>query len=214
MSTTAGKSLVGTGLTVVFLVVAALFYFDILGHPVPLLAIPATPPEFTNTATVRMSAAEVIRTGGDTSGMACYSCHDEKKPVVVRRDTNGAIVLPEAHSDMALKHGRSNLNDYCFNCHDPNNLVQLKPHEGQTFKLTESTLLCASCHGPTYRDWKIGIHGRMAGYWDRKQGGPVRKECTSCHDPHAPAFPPIKPGPGPHLLHPVATSHPADKEIH
>jgi hypothetical protein len=201
MSTEANKSVVLTSLTVVLFGLAAAFYFGLWGRPAPLAPIPPTAPDFTNTATVRMSATELFRTGGDTSGMACYSCHDEKKPVVVHLDTQGTVILPEAHRDLVLKHGRNNRNDHCFNCHDSKNLEQLRPREGQAFKLTESTLLCASCHGPTYRDWEVGIHGRTSGFWDRKRGKIVRQDCTSCHDPHAPAFPSMKPGPGPHQLH-------------
>ena len=205
-------SLAVTGLTVVFLGLAVAFYLNLWGRQPGLAPIPATPPDFTNTATVRMSAAELFRTGGDTSGMACYSCHDQKKPVVVQLDTNGAIKLPEEHRDLVLKHGRNNRNDHCFNCHDPKNLEQLRAREGQAFKLTESTLLCASCHGPTYRDWSVGIHGRTSGFWERTRGDIVRQDCTACHDPHAPAFPPMKPGPGPHLLHPKTSESVSTKE--
>ena len=202
MNAATNNSLAVTGLTVVFFGLAVAFYLDLWGRQPALSPIPAAAPDFTNTATVRMSAAELFRTGGDTSGMACYSCHDEKKPVVVHLNTNGTVILPEAHRDLVLRHGRNNRNDHCFNCHDPKNLEQLRPREGQVFKLTESTFMCASCHGPTYRDWGAGIHGRTTGFWDRKRGESIRQDCTSCHDPHAPAFPPLKPGPGPHLLHP------------
>jgi hypothetical protein len=201
-----------TGLTVAFFGLAVAFYLNLWGRQRGLAPIPATPPDFTNTATVRISAAELFRTGGDTSGMACYSCHDQKKLVVVQLDTNGAIKLPEEHRDLVLKHGRNNRNDHCFNCHDPKNLEQLRAREGQAFKLTESTLLCASCHGPTYRDWSVGIHGRTSGFWDRTRGDIVRQDCTACHDPHAPAFPPMKPGPGPHLLHPKTSEPVSTKE--
>ena len=215
MKAAANKSLALTGLTVVFLGLAIAFYFDLWGRPAALPAIAPTAPDFTNTATVRMSAAELVRTGGDTSGMACYSCHDVTKPVIVHFDTNGNILLPEEHRDLVLQHGRSNRNGHCFNCHDPKNLEQLRPREGQVFKLTESTLLCASCHGPTYRDWSAGIHGRTSGFWDRKQGDIVRADCTSCHDPHAPAFPSMKPGPGPHVLHPkTPAARPIEEGAH
>ena len=214
MKAAAKNSLVVTGLTVVFFGLAVGFYLNLWGRPSTLPSIPATPPDFTNTATVRMSAAELFRTGGDTSGMACYACHEEKKPVVVHLDTNGTVILPEAHRDLVLKHGRNNRNDHCFNCHDPKNLEQLRAREGQAFKLTESTLLCASCHGPTYRDWSVGIHGRTTGFWDRRRGEIIRQDCTSCHDPHAPAFPSMKPGPGPNLLHPKAASRSAEKKTH
>jgi hypothetical protein len=140
MKVAANKSLAVTGLTVVFIGLAVAFYLDLWDRPTALPVLPLTAPKFTNTTTVRMSAAELFRTGGDTSGMACYSCHDEKKPVVVHLNTNGTVILPDTHRGLVLRHGRSNRNDHCFNCHDPNNVEQLRPCEGQAFKLTESYL--------------------------------------------------------------------------
>lgn len=214
MSAAEKKKFVQAGLTIGLLSLAAAFCFNLWGRHAALAPIPPTPPDFTNTSTVRMSAAELFRTGGDTSGMACYSCHDEKKPVVVHLDTNGTVILPEAHRDLVLRHGRNNRNDHCFNCHDAKNLELLRPREGQSFKLTEGSRLCGSCHGPTYRDWEVGIHGRISGYWDHKQGTAVRQDCTSCHDPHAPAFPPMKPGPGPRALHEKTATGPVGEGTH
>src|SRR5436190_5125 len=130
MSTEGRKNAVLIGLTLLFLGLAGAFLFDLWGRPLPVKQNPPTDPQFTNVATVRLSAAELIRTGGDTSGL--------------------------------------------------------------------------SCHGPTYRDWEIGIHGRKSGYWDKRLGAAVRQDCTSCHDPHSPAFPSLTPGPGPNPLHPTA----------
>jgi mono/diheme cytochrome c family protein len=107
-----------------------------------------------------------------------------------------------------MRHGRNARNDNCFNCHDPEGLDTLKTRDGRKLAITDSTLLCANCHGPTYRDWEAGIHGRTSGHWDRQLGSITRQDCVSCHDPHAPAFPFLKPAPGPHPLHPAApTSH-------
>lgn len=214
MNATSKTSLALTALAVGFFGMAAVFCFNLWGRLAARAPIPPTPPEFTNTATVRMSAADLFRTGGDTSGMACYSCHDEKKPVIVHLDTNGTVILPEAHRDLVLRHGRNNRNDHCFNCHDSKNLELLRPREGQTFKLTESSRLCGSCHGPTYRDWEVGIHGRISGFWDRQRGAAVRQDCTSCHDPHAPAFPSMKPGPGPRALHENPAGHRVEEGAH
>ena len=60
--------------------------------------------------------------------------------------------------------------------------------------------MCGSCHGPTYRDWEAGVHGRTSGYWDRSLGPMDRKACVNCHNPHAPHFPGRPPAPGPHPL--------------
>lgn len=196
------QSLSLPALAVAFLGLAAAMWFDVWGHPALPPVIPETPPEFTNTATVRMSAADLFRTEGDTSGFSCYACHDKDKQLTVKLDTNGSVVLSEPHQDIVMRHGRNNRNEHCFICHDPKNLEVLRAHEGQAFKLTESTRLCGSCHGPSLRDWEIGVHGRTVGFWKRELGAISRADCTSCHDPHSPAFPSIKPGPPPHLRHP------------
>jgi hypothetical protein len=184
---------------------------------------------------VRLSAAELIKSGADASGLDCHACHNEKeKPPQVHSDAAGNVILPEAHQDLVfsrmncagchpaeavfelkftaegktiipkahegtgLRHGRNNRNDNCFNCHEQTNLTQLDTAGGRSLKLEEAPLLCASCHGPTYRDWEAGMHGRTSGSWVTNSKERERKGCTSCHDPHSPAFPEMRPGPGPH----------------
>ena len=56
-------------------------------------------------------------------------------------------------------------------------------------------LLCAKCHGPVYRDWQHGSHGRTNGYWDASRGKQTRRKCIECHDPHRPPFPALQPAP-------------------
>ena len=209
MNSDSRTSVVLVGLTVLFLGLAGAFWMDLWGRPRLPASVPLVDPQFTNTATVRLSAAELVRTGGDTSGLTCYACHDEKKSVELRLDADGRVVLPKEHEDLVMRHGRHNRNDHCFNCHDFTRLDLLRTRDGHQLKVEESTKLCASCHGPTYRDWEAGIHGRLSGHWDRQRGKVVRQDCTSCHDPHAPAFPSMKPGPKPHPLH---SARPASKE--
>jgi hypothetical protein len=69
-------------------------------------------------------------------------------------------------------------------------------------KLADSTPLCGSCHGPTYRDWEAGAHGRTGGQWNPQSAGFTRQICVDCHNPHSPKIPGRKPLPPPHLLHP------------
>jgi hypothetical protein len=57
------------------------------------------------------------------------------------------------------------------------------------------------------RDWEVGIHGRVNGYWNLELGEAKRQDCTSCHDPHSPAFQSIEPAPGPQPLRVAAGSH-------
>ena len=202
MSNDAKTPAVLVAFAALFLALASAFRASLWGRPDPLPDLPLVDPQFTNTATVRQSAAEVIASGGDTSGMDCYACHDKSKPVQVKVDTNNNVILPKEHEDLVLHHGRNNRNNHCYNCHDPANLDHLLTRDGRQLKLEQSPLLCGSCHGPTYRDWEVGIHGRTSGFWNRQMGEITRKNCTSCHDPHAPHFPPLKPAPAPHALHP------------
>jgi formate-dependent nitrite reductase cytochrome c552 subunit len=200
MNADARLKLTLAGSTAAFLGLALVFLTGTGLRPRLLTPLAAGDTNSTNTATVRMSASELVRTGGDTSGMDCYACHDKGKPVQIHYDTNQNIVLPKEHADLAMRHGRNNRNNHCFNCHDPANLDLLLTRDGNKLKITESTRLCGSCHGPTYRDWEKGVHGRTSGYWARDLGPITRADCASCHDPHAPAFPSLKPAPAPRPL--------------
>jgi predicted CXXCH cytochrome family protein len=132
----------------------------------------------------------------------CAECHPPSDPVKLEYDANGVVIMPKAHSRLlAMNHGNVR-NENCYNCHDRNKLDQLHAADGSKLKFDQVTLLCAGCHGTTYRDWQAGVHGRTSGHWDRKAGPIKREQCASCHDPHAPAFTGLIPMPGPHLLHP------------
>lgn len=197
MNSKTGTSLVAAGLCALFLALTGAFAFNLFGRISPPPARPLVGAEFTNTATVRLSAAQQIKSGADTSGLDCYACHEKGKVPPVKRDTQGNIVLPKEHEDLVMLHGRNNRNEGCYNCHDPQRLDSLKGPDGKNYTWEESSKLCGSCHGPTYRDWEVGIHGRTSGHWDRSRGAITRQECASCHHPHAPQFPELAPAPAP-----------------
>jgi predicted CXXCH cytochrome family protein len=231
-------------LTVVFVALAYSFA-RAPARPGSLTRPPLVPPDALAIVpgTVRISAAQLIQSGGDVSGMSCYSCHHQDSPPDVKVGPDNRIVLPKEHADLiismrncaechppndpvkldydadgivlvpkgheglfAMAHGRGFRNNNCYNCHDRNQLDRLHTPDGESLTFSQATLLCGSCHGPTYRDWNAGAHGRTGGHWDRKAGPINREECTSCHDPHAPAFTGLIPMPGPHLLHPLPES--------
>jgi formate-dependent nitrite reductase cytochrome c552 subunit len=192
-------------LAVVFFGLSAAFYFDLWGHPALAPPIALVDTNFISTATARMSAADLIRTGGDVSGMDCYACHEKSKPPKLKFNAEGEVIVPKEHDDIVMGHGRHHRNNNCYNCHDENNLEELQTRDGRHLKLAESPALCGSCHGPTYRDWEAGVHGRTSGFWKRDLGAIDRKVCTSCHNPHSPPFPSRQPAPGPHPLHPLAS---------
>lgn len=202
MNAQAKTSGVAIALSLLFMALAGAFVLNLFGRPEAVRTLPLVDPQFTNTATVRLSAAQQLKAGGDTSGLDCYACHERNKTPVSKRDASGNIVLPKEHADLVMLHGRNNRNESCYNCHDSEKLDMLKTRDGKQYNWEETTQLCASCHGTTFRDWEAGIHGRTSGYWDRRLGPATREECTSCHHPHAPQFPPIAPAPGPHQLHP------------
>jgi hypothetical protein len=187
-------------LATAFLTLSAAFVLDWWGRISPLPPIPLVAPSYTNTSTVRISGAELVRTGEDASGLDCYACHDRDKPVILSFDDNQNVIVAPEHEDIVLNHGRHHRNNNCFNCHNEANLELLQTRDGRDIKLLESSPLCGSCHGPTYRDWEAGAHGRTSGYWDASAGASRREDCVSCHDPHAPGFPVQAPAPPPRPL--------------
>jgi hypothetical protein len=195
------ERLLTVGTAAGFVLLGAAFLLNLWGRPAAAPPLPLVDPTFTNTAPVRVSAAELIKSGGDASGLDCYACHEKNKAPHVNVDTNGNVVLPKEHEDLVMRHGRNGLNNHCFNCHDPEKLDELKTRDGKRLTWEQSTKLCASCHGPTYRDWEVGIHGRASGYWDTNLGPRTTVECASCHHPHSPAFPSQNPAPAPNRLH-------------
>lgn len=207
-------SVVLTGIAATFLILAVAFLLNLWGRPESLANIPLVDAQFTNTATVRVSLGELIRTKADTTDFDCYTCHEKGKAPPLRYDANQNLIVPKEHGNIVMGHGRHQRNNLCFNCHNETNLEQFQTRDGRQLKLVESTPLCGSCHGPTYRDWEAGMHGRTSGYWDRSQGAYVRQDCVACHNPHAPAFPGRKPAPGPHPLHMTAQTTPEPLKSH
>ena len=193
-----------------FLILAGVFARDIPGRaaaprqPVPLVNL-----KFIDPAPNRVSIAVNLRNGGDASDYDCYVCHERNKALKLNIGPDGDVIVPSEHKDIVMAHGEHKRNNNCFNCHDENNLDQLQTRDGRQVKLTDlsplsTPQLCGSCHGPTYRDWEAGVHGRTSGYWNRSMGDISRLSCVSCHNPHSPKFQGREPAPGPHRLHPVA----------
>ena len=201
-------SLVLGALAVIFTGIFAAFLADLPGRPAPRPLIPLVDKSFLSTATVRISYSDLVKAKEDLSDFDCYGCHQKSKPPVLTFDENQKLIVPKAHKDIVMGHGSHGRNNNCFNCHNENNLLVLQPRDGRDLKFSESTLLCGSCHGPTFRDWENGVHGRTSGYWNRDLGAIDRKDCVNCHDPHSPKFPSRAPAPGPHSLH-ESTAAPA-----
>lgn len=121
----------------------------------------------------------------------CNTCHK-----LFESSWDGVRPLNQ-HQHIALSHG---INNQCDNCHARDDREQLVLHDGSTVAFTRTETLCAQCHGPVFRDWERGTHGKTLGAWDLSSADAVRLSCAECHDPHSPAFEPIAPLPGPNTL--------------
>lgn len=185
---------------VLFALLAAAFLFNLWGRTVGPSRISLVDTNFLDTTTARRSYADLVRAKDDLSDFDCYVCHEKGKPPPLRFDTNQNLVIPKEHSDIVMHHGSHERNNNCFNCHNETNLELLQTRDKHELKFADSAPLCGSCHGPTYRDWEAGVHGRTGGFWDRSLGAMDRKVCVNCHNPHSPKFPGRKPAPGPHPL--------------
>lgn len=215
MSSPAKTRLVLAVLGAVFCFLAVAFIADIWARPVNSLhSIPLVDTNFLDTATVRRSYADLVRAKEDLSDFDCYACHEKGKPPTLRFDTNQNLIVPKEHPDIVMGHGSHGRNNNCFNCHNETNLELLQTRDGHELKFSDSPQLCGSCHGPTYRDWEAGVHGRTSGYWNRSTGNCDRKQCVNCHNPHSPKFPGRKPAPGPHPLRAIETTSAEPKSVH
>jgi hypothetical protein len=190
------------GLTVGFLGLGALFLGNVWSHPAPKQNIPLVDPKFLETTPWRQTYADFVKAKAkdDLADYDCYGCHEKNKPPPIRYDEQQKIIIPKEHSDIVMGHGSHDRNNLCYNCHNEQNLLTLQVRDGRELKFDNIPPLCGSCHGPTYRDWEAGAHGRISGYWDRGKGDFTRLACVSCHNPHAPRIPTRDPAPGPHPL--------------
>ena len=116
----------------------------------------------------------------------CNDCHSELEPNTQRRE------LVEMHDDIIFDHDSENR--WCLACHSMNERDSLVLAGGKFLGFNESYKLCGQCHGPKFRDWKLGIHGKRTGEWN---GQKQYLLCVHCHDPHSPKFKSLQPMPPP-----------------
>ncbi len=122
---------------------------------------------------------------------ACSDCHGS-----IPSPTETSRPLTQ-HREIVLEHG---INTRCFNCHSRTNRDAFADDAGRDIPWNQPQLLCSKCHGPVYRDWENGAHGRTNGFWDKDRGPQERRKCIECHDPHRPPFISMEPAPGPNTL--------------
>lgn len=108
----------------------------------------------------------------------CGVCHTEK----VAQVRDGALIT---HGFIKINHGEGENELACIECHDRQDRNYLVDMEGKKIDFDHSYQLCGQCHFRPKRDWLGGAHGKRVSYW---AGERVVMNCTSCHDPHSPAF--------------------------
>ena len=183
-----------------FLALAAAIVTQLWGRPAATKVIPPVDPKFLETTPWRQTYVDLKKAKEDLSDYDCYACHEKNKPPPIRFDAQQKIIIPKEHADIVMGHGSHDRNNLCYNCHNEQNLLTYQVRDGRELKFDNIVPLCGSCHGPTYRDWEAGAHGRTSGHWDRAKGDALRLSCANCHDPHAPKIPTRPPAPGPHAL--------------
>src|SRR4051812_9727925 len=208
----ARTNLLLAALSLAFLGLAAAILTQLWGRPVSVKPIPSVDRTFPETTPWRHPYADLKQAKEDLSDYDCYACHEKNKPPLIRFDAQQKIIIPKEHSDIAMGHGSHDRNNLCYNCHNEQNLLTYQVRDGRELKFDNIAPLCGSCHGPTYRDWEAGAHGRTSGFWDRSQGGITRLSCANCHNPHAPRIPTRAPAPAPHALRATADSAEAHSE--
>ena len=187
-------------MVLVFFGLAAAFLGDLWGHPPARQQIALVDKSFLEKTPWRQTYADLVKAKEDLSDYDCYGCHDKNKPPPLRFDENQKLIVPKEHADIVMSHGSHDRNNLCYNCHNEQDLLTFQVRDGRVLKFDNIPPLCGSCHGPTYRDWEAGAHGRTNGYWDRSKGAMQRLVCANCHNPHAPQIPTRDPAPGPHAL--------------
>ena len=120
----------------------------------------------------------------------CSRCHASMEVNPKKRE-----IKCQEHTQIKLYHAETIR--WCLDCHEAKNRDKLRLYNGELITFTESYRLCGECHGPQYRDWRAGIHGKRTGYFSGS-GKRTYFLCAHCHDPHGPKFKPIKPEPPPY----------------
>jgi len=173
-----------------FLAGAAVLVVDPLPPRLPVAPPTAVPAWATDPAPVRQPK---FRPTYQVAGYT-YTCMDCHRIIPSPAETFRRLTQ---HTEVEFNHG---LNTRCFNCHHSSNRNAFVDDFGEEIPWDQPQRLCAKCHGPVYRDWQAGSHGRSNGHWDTTRGSQTRLRCIECHDPHTPPFMGMTPAPGPSTL--------------
>ena len=113
-------------------------------------------------------------------GVACHNGtfppkNDDKNP---RQLAMHQDIVPDS---MNLQHGRGGI--WCLDCHHSDTRNKLVDNFGNEISFNQPQKLCGKCHGPVYRDWRGGVHGKRIGEF-ASDGKKRWFTCTECHNPH------------------------------
>lgn len=175
---------------VVFLVLAVVLIWD----PWPLVDPVARPEPIPSWAVDPSPIRAPILRPVTTVAVYEYRCSECHALMSSPPETDRPLTQ---HRQIHLDHG---INNRCFNCHLREDRNAFADYRGGPIPFDQPQYLCGKCHGPVYRDWTHGVHGRTEGYWNASLGPMKRRKCIECHDPHRPAFPSLKPAPAPNTL--------------
>lgn len=159
---------------------ASLFAVRLEHQPQTTRDYPARP-QIEDTLAVMQTPPEI-----DDEYLPCRDCHanEDRQTGPIPRE------LEYEHEDTELAHG----NLWCLHCHDPDKPRRLRLADASLVKFSESWKLCTQCHGKKLPEWRAGVHGKQMGHW---RGEKEYLTCVACHEPHAPAFEPIRGEPRP-----------------
>lgn len=112
------------------------------------------------------------------------ACHNGTFPPPSKDKNPRKLTL--MHTDLFpdslnLQHGRGAI--WCLDCHHAEKRNKFVDNFGREINFDQPQKLCGKCHGPLYRDWREGIHGKRIGEW-ASNGKKRWFVCTECHDPH------------------------------
>ena len=177
-------------LTLVFLVLAVIFALIPNGSGIPIPESVQVSPEDLSTAPRFTAMGDDAMTEIEGFDRNCMDCHE-----IMDSQPRSKDLLQ--HQNIHMAHG---LNGRCVNCHDAKDRDKLVLRDGERVGFSESPMLCAQCHGTTYREWERGVHGKTLGYWDTTKGEAKKLLCVECHNPHSPRYGLMKALPAPNTL--------------
>jgi hypothetical protein len=120
----------------------------------------------------------------------CGTCHGFVAP---KDKYVAANKLEDFHKGVEILHGGQS----CRTCHSVPGFEAFNLAGGESVSHEEVMRLCGQCHAQRLVEYERGAHGGMTGYWDLSRGPRSRNHCLDCHNPHAPAVPPMVPAPAP-----------------